>query len=156
MAALTAVIVTSTPPADVPYEHSLAVCYTCGFLCHRRRKNPDYPACCEPSVRRSLQCEKSPERRFLKVLCVKRNKLLVSKSYNSTEPFRYYHPRLVKTTGPPPALTYPFPVRPQNATDSTFADGIVIVFSHFSVVRGGRFCTGERVVATKDKEGIYV
>jgi tetratricopeptide (TPR) repeat protein len=57
-------------------EGGLAACCTCGFLHRQRRKNPDYPACCEPSVRRSLQGKKPPDRRFFGIPYAKRNKLL--------------------------------------------------------------------------------
>jgi hypothetical protein len=62
-----------------PFVKALATCCVCGFLRRQYRKNPDYPACCEPFVRRSLQGKKSPVRRFLGVLRAKRDKLLKSK-----------------------------------------------------------------------------
>ena len=50
---------------------NLAACCTGGFLCPKGPKNPDYRGCLG-----SLRGKKSPIRRFLEVLCAKRNKLL--------------------------------------------------------------------------------
>jgi hypothetical protein len=63
---------------------ALAACCTCGFFALDAAKNPDYRGCF-----RSLQGKKSPDRRFLKGLYAKRNKLLAHSSQmvlNETSP----------------------------------------------------------------------
>jgi hypothetical protein len=84
--------------------NQLAACRDCGFLRRQRRKNPDYPACCEAPVRRSLQGKKSPDRRFFGILRAKRDKLLVV-SGAKTAPGG-------KTTPPGPGVLCPGICRP--------------------------------------------
>jgi hypothetical protein len=56
------------------------------FCAAGTRKNSDYPARYESSVRRSLRDKKSPDRRFLGVLRAKRDKLLENKKSSEITP----------------------------------------------------------------------